>query len=555
MNNELERREINKCIKRFDKWVVKAKLRSLSYQREGVEWMLRKELGYDKVPLYNQFVLPFDKEIKDTDDRYHTAIMADDMGLGKTIQFMGLMLSNFKKKTLIVLPNALLQQWNAEVYRLLGHKVYVYHGVKNTFTKKSIKNEEERMHYLGVCERVKQSYIVITTYGTLTRSYASSYNILGSVKWSRVIFDEAHYLRSPYSKVSMAAKTLRSSFKWMITGTPIQNNLKDLLSLLEVGGYNVFSSRDLHTIQLVLSEFMLRRTKESVGIHLPELSIHKVIVPWKYDIEKTLSLSFHRIDLMRKMDNELQVNTLSDTEEDPNEEGEQREKQVCEVDKQIRGCMDNFVEDISYQMIGRFIRMKQMCTLPYAMKMKLEKYKETHQELTKEMNEFLEMSLESHSKMDAVLSKIEERKDNGRPKIVFAYFRDEIDMIEDRVKNELGLTCGVIDGRTTKNKRDEVLEDLYDVLVLQIKTCCEGLNLQKYKEIYFTSIHWNPSSEEQAIARSHRIGQDEQVDIFQFIMQDMEDNTDCGKYITMDMYCDNVQERKRELIRQVVLCN
>lgn len=543
--------KINSCINRFDKWVEEAKLRSLSYQREGVEWMLRKELGFDKVPLYNDYVLPFDKGLKPEDNAFHTAIMADDMGLGKTIQFIGLMLSNFKKKTLIVLPNALLEQWNAEIYRLLGHKVYMYHGVKNTFTKKTIEGEEKRKHYKDVCERVKKSYIVITTYGTLTCSYRTTYNILGSVKWDRVVFDEAHYLRNPYSKVSMAAKTLHSSFKWMITGTPIQNHMKDLLSLLEVGGYNIASPRDIERMQIVLSKFMLRRTKESVGIHLPRVRHHKVVVPWKNKREKELSLCFHRIDLMRCIKEDLEMQ-----EEDPCDTVENNTPD--RVNKKIPTCMDYFVSELCPLIIGRFIRMKQMCCVPSSMSSNIEKYNKEHKELSKEIKEELELSIMSHSKMDAVLSVIEERKENGRPKIIFAYFRDEIEMLERRVKNELGLTCGVIDGRTTKTKRDVVLEELYDVLILQIRSCCEGLNLQKYKEIYFTSIHWNPSVEEQAIARAHRIGQEEEVDIFQFIMENLESpsvNDDGGKYLTMDMYCDNVQERKRELIREVVLCS
>ena len=537
-----QRQTLEECLQHFDRWITLAKLRSLPYQREGVKWMLKKELGYDGVPLYNQFVLPFDNKIQRDDDRFHCAIMADDMGLGKTIQFMGLVLSNFQKKTLIVLPNALLQQWNTELYRLLGHKAYVYHGRENTFSKKVFEREDDETHYRNVVERVKRASIVLTTYGTLTRAYTTPYNILGCISWSRVIFDEAHYLRSPYSKVSMSAKTLNAEFKWMITGTPIQNHMKDLLSLLEVGGYEIAVPSDIQGIQGILSHFMLRRTKEGVGIELPPVRFHKVIVPWTDPHEEQLSLSFHHIELMRRFDMDQQ-------QED--EDGKER-KDGDEENKPDLECYSHFVDEVASNMIGRFIRMKQMCLLPKSMDKKIESYLKQHTSLGLTKSNVLLSGIQSQSKVDAIIRTLNERRGNGRPKIVFAYFRQEMDMLKTRIQEELGLTCAVIDGRTTKTARDEILDTTYDVLLLQIKTCCEGLNLQQYKEIYFTGIDWNPSAEQQAIARAHRIGQEDPVDIFYFIMNKMGEKEE---YITLDMYCEEVQERKKNLIREVVVSN
>ena len=81
-----------------------------------------------------------------------------------------------------------------------------------------------------------------------------------------------------------------------------------------------------------------------------------------------------------------------------------------------------------------------------------------------------------------------------------------------------------------------------EVLILQIQTACEGLNLQHFQEIYFTSPHWNPAVEDQAIARVHRIGQERTVDVFHFIMKSCWNNT-----ISLDQYCCSVQEAKRKL--------
>ena len=97
------------------------------------------------------------------------------------------------------------------------------------------------------------------------------------------------------------------------------------------------------------------------------------------------------------------------------------------------------------------------------------------------------------------------------------------------------------DGRTPKDERERLIQSSCDVLVLQIQTGCEGLNLQQFKEVYFVSPSWNPAVEDQAVARSHRIGQTEQVDVFRFVMEGFD-----SKAITLDSHIHNIQNIKRE---------
>ena len=106
----------------------------------------------------------------------------------------------------------------------------------------------------------------------------------------------------------------------------------------------------------------------------------------------------------------------------------------------------------------------------------------------------------------------------------------------------MGLEANTFDGRTSHNERNEILTSKIDVLILQIQTGCEGLNLQQFKEVYFVSPHWNPAVEDQAVARCHRIGQDEPVDVFKFEMEGFDKNS-----ITIERHCTNVQTCKREL--------
>ena len=120
------------------------------------------------------------------------------------------------------------------------------------------------------------------------------------------------------------------------------------------------------------------------------------------------------------------------------------------------------------------------------------------------------------AKLKSVISKIEENKDNGKAKLVFCHFRQEIDDLERALEKDF--TVEKIDGRTSKKERNSILTIRDpDVLLIQIKTGCEGLNLQQYSEIYFTSPHWNPAVEDQAVCRAHRMGQKDDVRVYKFI--------------------------------------
>ena len=154
----------------------------------------------------------------------------------------------------------------------------------------------------------------------------------------------------------------------------------------------------------------------------------------------------------------------------------------------------------------------------------------------------VEETMGYHSKIDRVVEIISERKDNKRAKLVFCHYHMEIDRVVTSLLN-LGMSVGKFDSRVSQEKREEMLEreDL-DALVLQIKTGCDGLNLQHFKEVYFVSPHWNPAVEDQAVARCHRIGQDDEVDVFSFKMAPFDEDQVTR---TMDLYVKEVQRVKR----------
>ena len=119
---------------------------------------------------------------------------------------------------------------------------------------------------------------------------------------------------------------------------------------------------------------------------------------------------------------------------------------------------------------------------------------------------------------------------------------------QDELKKRLiseNYSVGVMDGRSKKKERLEVCDEQKapDILLAQIQSTSEGLNLQHYCQVYFTSPHWNPAVEEQAMARAHRIGQTRPVRTFHFQMEGFGDGQ-----LTLENYCLQVQSKKRELM-------
>ena len=207
-------------------------------------------------------------------DPVYSGIIADEMGLGKTLQMIGLIVTNVRHHTLIVLPRALLGQWTSALQNLLGHTAFVYHGQKGR----------------AQVDLIQTAPVVITTYGTLAAEMSrpktgklpatESTGLLGMV-WDRVIFDEAHHMRNRSTRVHRSAAALQASHKWLLTGTPLQNSISDIRSLCYLLGFTDDFVRKESNLAEVLQKFMMRRTVEDVGMRLPALVRHTISVPWE----------------------------------------------------------------------------------------------------------------------------------------------------------------------------------------------------------------------------------------------------------------------------------
>jgi Superfamily II DNA/RNA helicases, SNF2 family len=441
-------------------------------------------------------------------------IVADEMGLGKTLLMIGTMFANFLPKTIIVVPPILIQQWAKEIYRCSGHNALIYHGAN----KKRVTFDELTS---------KKTCIVLTTYNTLIPLKSKALNKGASsdllrVQWDRVIFDEAHHLRNFRTARFQWCKQISAPIRWLITGTPIQNRRADFYSLCFMLGFDkAFFKVFNDPIAYIKENYILRRTKAQVGIDLPPVNRTNIVVPWKNVGEKMLSEEMH--SLITK------------------QSGVSCDKGGYAADMILRN-----IHDPRALLLIAMMRSKQSCILPLLMKKSIDSCI-----LEDKTGVYLD-AVSSSSKLDAVIKTILERKDNGKGKIVFCHFIDEIDTIARRLR-EGGVEKVVLyDGRTKSNKKR--VFDKADVIILQIQTGCEGLNLQEFfSEIYFVSPHWNPAIEDQAIARCHRIGQLLDVEVFKFEMSGFGLNADTLlESATLDKYVNQVQTVKRDIAVSVI---
>ncbi|EGR32380.1 snf2 superfamily rad5 protein, putative [Ichthyophthirius multifiliis] len=282
------------------------------YQKQALTWMLIREgkLFYDKQeknsrilhPLWEEYAVqgdfslffnPFSGQIsvkipKNGGRKCRGGILADEMGLGKTIMVLSLihygkfwrenMLKNEdqslsededvefqdkkKKKekkgnTLIVMPVTLISQWEEEINT---------HSMKNSISC--------FIYYGNQRKKGLEDYdIVLTTYGTLSSEFQIENSELFKYKWDRIVLDEAHYIKGRIVQVAKAAFGLKGVHKWAVSGTPLQNKVEEVFSLVcfleyepwcDFSWWNNYVNENAEMVQKVLQPILLRRTKNSV---------------------------------------------------------------------------------------------------------------------------------------------------------------------------------------------------------------------------------------------------------------------------------------------------
>ncbi len=400
--------------------------------------------------------------------------LADEMGLGKTLQTIALLLSR-KGPALIVAPLTVLPVWERELTRWAPSlRVLRHDGASRTL--------DLGFQKLAACHEV-----VLTTYSYLWRDYTS----LRRVRWETLVLDEAQQIKNPATRQTQAARSLSADFRLALTGTPIENRLEDLWSLLDFLNPNLFGPRrafattyrDPERLRRAVSHFLLRRLKRDPGI-LAEL-------PPKIDQEHYAPLT----------DEQAVAYDQALAEAAPTMSGEPRAGAILVLLTRLKQICDGLLGDEEAVTSGKLLVL-----LPL---------------------------------LDEILA-------GGESVLIFTQFARVGKLLQQTLSERLGMAVPFVYGGLTARQRKEEIERFTQaprpsVLILSLRTGAFGLTLTKANHVIHFDRWWNPAVEAQATDRAHRIGQQRAVMVHHLICRG-----------TLEDRIDRLLRNKRDLAERVV---
>lgn len=396
--------------------------------------------------------------------------LADDMGLGKTIQVIALHLARpTGKPTLVVCPTSLLGNWERELRRFTPSVVVRrFHG------------DDRHLDDLGPAA-TGEGQVVLATYGVLRRDR----DALAEVGWGLVIADEAQHAKNPLSRTARSLRALPADARFALTGTPVENRLTELWSILDwttpglLGPLETFRRQvaipvERHgdpavTEQLaqVIRPFLLRRRKSDPGI-APEL-------PPKTETDLVVPLTAEQATLYEAVVRE----TMAQIEE------------ATGIGR--RGLV-----------LKLLTSLKQVCNHPA---------------------QFLRQRgpLDGRSgKLAALDELLEVILAEGEAVLVFTQYVQMATLIEAHLIAQ-GIPSMLLEGKVAAGRRDEMVARFQagevPVFLLSLKAGGTGLNLTQATHVVHYDRWWNPAVEDQASDRAYRIGQDRPVQIHRLVTE------------------------------------
>ncbi|MBX2984853.1 MAG: hypothetical protein KF882_02650 [Bacteroidia bacterium] len=466
---------------------LKTKLRK--YQQTGLQWLIA------------------------LNENNFGGLLADDMGLGKTIQTLAFFEwfilnkrpesrsqtqifkdmhshaeSERKVPFLVVVPTSLLHNWKNEIEHFTELHHFIYAG-------------NQRNRYIW--EYFYDFEVIITTYGTIRNDR----DVFGRVKFDAIVFDEAQNLKNQSSITVKAASELNAKQKILLTGTPIENSISDLWSLLNIanpgilGNYSRFQTNFIQKIEKkndtakraelkeLVAPFILRRTKEEVAKELPPRHEQIVYCDMEPEQEKLYekTKSFFRNELLK---------TISE-----------------------RG-----MEKSKLHILKGLLRLRQIANHPVLID---ENFKD------------------ASGKFNIIVENLSDIVNRGNKVLVFSQFVTQLRLFKDKFE-ELGIAYAYIDGAVKSETRDKEVKkfqesDTCQVFLISLKAGGVGLNLTAADYVFIVDPWWNPAVERQAMDRAHRIGRERPVFVYKYITEK-----------TVEEKIILLQERKKQLANDLI---
>jgi superfamily II DNA or RNA helicase len=419
-------------------------------------------------------------------------VLADDMGLGKTLQTLALIAraaEQGSKRFLVVAPTSVVTNWVAECDKFTPGLTAV-----------AITSTEARSG-TPLSERVAAADIVVTSYALLRIDFEA----YAGIDWAGVILDEAQFVKNHASKTHQCVRRLEARFKLAITGTPMENNLMELWSLLSITAPGLFpsptvfanyfrrpiesggNSERLPVLRRRIRPVMLRRTKSEVATELPP----------KHEQVLTLDLSAkHRKIYDIRMARERQ---------------------------KVLGLLGDW-EKNRFQVFRSLTLLRQLSL---------------HPGLVDEAN--LDVGA---AKIEFLVEQLPVLVAQGHSALVFSQFTGFLDILRAHL-DAIGVSYSYLDGSASSRQRDTAIRSFKaganQVFLISLKAGGFGLNLTEADYCFVCDPWWNPAAEAQAIDRTHRIGQTRPVTVYRLVSQG-----------TIEEKVVALQNRKRELFSAVL---
>ena len=420
-------------------------------------------------------------------------LLADDMGLGKTVQTLTF-LQYYKTKNqgihaLVICPTSLLYNWENEIRKFAPQLSYlIHHGSSRTLKHTELSGYD----------------IIISTYGTLR----SDAELFAKNEVDYIVLDESQTIKNPNSKVAKAAQFIPARNRIALSGTPMQNNTFDLYSQMNflnpgmLGNKEFFKEQfakpvdkfqDQETkdhLRKLVYPFMLRRTKEQVADDLPD----------KTDITLYCEMGPQQRAIYEAYKNMYRSRILGSIEQQG-------------------------IEKSQFAILQGLMKLRQICDSPAILRD--------------------EQKFDNHSaKLDELTRELEEN--TGEHKVlIFSQFLGMLALIREKLKQHQ-IPFQYFDGSYTAIQREQAINEFQNnqacrVFLISLKAGGMGLNLTAADYVYIVDPWWNPAVEQQAIDRTHRIGQTKNIFAYRMICKD-----------TVEEKIMLLKEKKNSLVKDII---
>ena len=426
------------------------------------------------------------------------ACLADDMGLGKTVQVLTLLQRNWeaglRSPALLISPTSVTGNWQKEAARFTPElPVLVHHGT-------------ERTKGAAFAKAASQHALVVTSYSLLARDL----ELFNDVAWAAVVLDEAQNIKNPQTRQAKAARALSSDCRIALTGTPVENNVGDLWSIMDflnpglLGPQSDFKRRFFLPIQVDRDPQASERLKRLTGpFILRRLKTDKSIIadlPDKLEMKVFCSLTREQASL------------------------------YAAVVKEADGALEE-ADGIRRKglVLATLTKLKQVCNHPA---------------------QFLgdNSAIAARSgKLARLTEMLEEVVEAGDRALVFTQFTEMGALLQRHLQETFTREVLFLHGGVARKARDRMVDrfqnapDAPPIFLLSLKAGGTGLNLTRANHVFHFDRWWNPAVENQATDRAFRIGQARNVQVHKFLCQG-----------TLEERIDEMIERKKEIAANVV---